>query len=106
MTGEMVTVVREEWPIHAAIAEAVGGELKPFDVYQGPYIVVGKDVRVGKPPYQLAPKGLGVVRLWVGFDYVYREDTDEIEPVLPGSIEMAVFAAKDLLGMFEEEPAA
>jgi hypothetical protein len=96
MTGEMpyidpetgIDSTGEEWPIHLAIAKAVGGRLRPFDQYQGPYIVVGEDVRVGTPPYQLAPQGLGVVRLWLDSDdgavgYVYREDTEtKSEPFL------------------------
>ena len=39
-TGEMskADVTREAYPIHFAIADAVGGTVEPFDVYQGPYI--------------------------------------------------------------------
>ena len=82
------------WPLHAAIAEAVNSlfgakaEIKPFDQYQGPYIVVGPDVRIGPPPYALAPIHLGVVRLWVHttgdfLAQVYREDTDTFSDPFP-----------------------
>lgn len=46
MTGEMHSIKQDghdsngdEWPIHAAIAKALEAELRPFDVYQGPYIL-------------------------------------------------------------------
>ena len=41
MTGEMhkSEVTRENFPLHFAIADALGGEVKPFDQYQGPYIL-------------------------------------------------------------------
>jgi hypothetical protein len=82
MAGEMTTVEREEWPLHFAVAEAVGGSVKPFDQYQGPYVVVGDDIRLGSTPYAYAPMHLGVKRLWVtideaGFAVVYREDINE-----------------------------
>jgi hypothetical protein len=40
MTGEMSAseVTREAYPIHFAIADALGGEVRPFDQYQGPYV--------------------------------------------------------------------
>ena len=41
MTGEMSNPVdRDEWPLQAAIADATDGELRAFDVYQGPYVLV------------------------------------------------------------------
>jgi len=27
-----------EWPTHKAVADALGGRLRPFDQYQGPYV--------------------------------------------------------------------
>lgn len=50
MTGEMGRITpdgydplnKETWSVHAAVAKAVHGELKPFDVYQGPYIQTAK----------------------------------------------------------------
>ena len=67
MTGEMLKseVTREEYPMWFEIADAVNGTVEPFDHYQGPYISVGKDIRVGNEPYAIAPQGLGVVRLWI-----------------------------------------
>ncbi len=41
MTGEMSNPVnRAEWPMQDAIRRAVGGQLRAFDVYLGPYILV------------------------------------------------------------------
>lgn len=83
MTGEMheSEVTRDEWPLHFAISDALGGEVRPFDHYQGPYIAVGGDVRVGGGPYAYCPRISGVVRLWVmsddgaGFS-IWNEDTE------------------------------
>ena len=90
MTGEMSWINPETgkdsngdvWNIHLAIAKAVGGELKPYDVYQGPYISVGIDLRIGNSPYSIPVQNQKCVRLWVipVNDYdavVYREDTDK-----------------------------
>ena len=76
------------WSTHAAIVRALRragytANIKPFDQYQGPYIAVGSDVRLGSGPYAMAPRLPGVVRLWLsedeGFPVVYREDTDTME---------------------------
>ncbi len=42
MAGEMSAseVTREAYPLHFAIADAFGGEVCPFDQYQGPYVLV------------------------------------------------------------------
>ena len=84
MTGEMSAseVTRDNWPVHFAIADALDGEVKPFDHYQGPYVVVGDDVRAGSEPYAVAPVGLGVLRFWVcsendGMATIYNEATDK-----------------------------
>jgi hypothetical protein len=44
MTGEMSRsdVTPEEYPHYFAIAKAFGGTVEPFDVYQGPYILIAK----------------------------------------------------------------
>ena len=108
VTGE--TPDGEVYSLHAAIAKAVGGTIQPFDVYQGPYVLVGNDVRLGDRPYQYAPRGLGVVRLWVSPDeewpdylvHVYREDTDTLsdyfEAYAPHAEQYAAQAALSLLG--------
>lgn len=87
MTGEMAWITQEgldsngeEWPYHVIIAEAVGGTLKPFDSYQGPYISVGLDLRANGNP--VPAYGFGCVRLWLyedddGEPVIYREDIDE-----------------------------
>jgi hypothetical protein len=108
MTGEMFAVNADGldsngdcWAVHAAIARAVGGTLEPFDVYQGPYICVGEDSRIGRWPYSaLLP---GPCRLWLdadesGLGTVYREDTGTVAEYWPESDETAaVEAARSLL---------
>ena len=44
MTGEMSRsdVTPEEYPHYFAIAKAFAGTVEPFDVYQGPYILIAK----------------------------------------------------------------
>lgn len=83
MTGEMLRedLTREEYPLHFAVADALKGSVEPFDVYQGPYVLIGEDVRVGRPPYQIAPRGFGVVRLWLlsedGFAHRWYNEANE-----------------------------
>lgn len=41
MTGEMSQFDADhslEWKLHRSIARAIGGKVRAFDVYQGPYI--------------------------------------------------------------------
>jgi len=38
MAGEMTCVDSSAWPTHKAVADALGGQLRPFDQYQGPYV--------------------------------------------------------------------
>jgi hypothetical protein len=40
MAGEMSKddLNKEEYPLHFAVAEKLGGTVEPFDVYQGPYV--------------------------------------------------------------------
>ena len=110
MTGEMYRINQNGedndgnvWGLHAAIAKAVGGQLQPFDQYQGPYIVVGKDLTAGQSPYSMPIQHLGIVRLWVCpqddvSSFVYREDTDQSSfAFLYNDTEMAIQAAKSLL---------
>jgi len=115
MTGEMCYIDQDGrdddgniWEAHAAVAKAVGGTLKPFDQYQGPYIAVGPDLVAGKRPYAHPVRLPGIVRLWLvnddsGMWAVYREDTDELSPVFPPfDTELAVAAAKALLSKERE----
>lgn len=113
VTGE--TPDGEVYSLHAAIAKAVGGTIQPFDVYQGPYVLVGRDVRFGSQPYQYAPKGYGVIRLWVvetgetghygPTARVYREDTDtfsdDFDTCGPCASEDAACAALSLMEPIE-----
>ncbi len=104
MTGEMYRmysidpITGEEpdgmvWPLHAAIAKAVGGVIKPSDQHQGPYVLVGEGTRP-------------MCRLWIFFgDYpdagaarVYREDTgEESDFFYAENVEAAVDAALALM---------
>ena len=110
MTGEMGYIDNktgidsngECWPIHLAIAQACNGELKPFDSYQGPYIVVGTDV-VAQPEsdYRIPIQGFGIVRLWLWYEneidlVIYREDTQQSVRCWDDP-ESAIEAAKELL---------
>jgi len=107
MTGEMSYINTEtgidsngeHWPIQHAIAKAIGGELKPFDSYQGPYITVGRHLTVSNSPYAIPVQHLGIIRLWVIPDeiggQVYREDNDQICPYYDEI--SAIMAACDLL---------
>lgn len=110
MTGEMAWIRPdgtdangEVWETHAAVSQAIGGELHPFDVYQGPYIVIGEDISVGEVPYRIPLRGLGVIRLWLTSSdgvhgRVYREDTEEESEVFwCMDTEGAVRAAQELL---------
>ena len=124
MTGEMYHIdesgkddIGNEWPIHAAIANALRDEghdatLQPFDQYQGPYILVGKDIRLGQPPYAVATQHLGVVRLWIGIAdpdregllLVYREDTATLsDSFWCEDIDVAIACAKELMRPIKEE---
>ena len=97
----------DTWDIHAAIAKALGGKIKPFDKYQGPYIVIGKDITAGISPYAMPIQGIGIIRLWLisqpndkdsGFYCIYREDTDETSfPFWWNDEAMAIEAARSLL---------
>lgn len=40
MSGEMSVADLAEYTLHQAVADIVGGTLRPFDVYIGPYIDV------------------------------------------------------------------
>lgn len=105
MTGEMTKVDSQEWPIQAAIARSVKGKLQPFDVYQGPYVSVGADIRAGSGAYAMPLQGLGLVRLWVTSDdgataRVYREDTDTLSaPFYYRNTRAACREARKLLTM-------
>ena len=120
MTGEMYHIDQDgkddsgnEWTMHAAIAKALCAEgydatLQPFDQYQGPYILVGKDMRIGEHPYQLAVQNQGVIRLWLttdehGWLCIYREDTDTALEFPPDDIAAAIACIKELLARTKEE---
>ena len=121
MTGEMCNIDQDgkddsgnEWTMHAAIVKALRAEgydatLQPFDQYQGPYILVGKDIRVGERPYQLAVQNMGVIRLWIVVDsdgegLVYREDIDASSDAFwCDDIEGAIDGARELLARTKEE---
>ena len=101
----------EEWPLHYAIADALGGMVKPFDQYQGPYILVGSEVR-GRGVYAPATPMKGTVRLWIqadegGLARVYNEENDKLSEEFPwDDTEQAIEAAKSVLRTEEGKMAA
>jgi len=113
MTGEMNYINSETgqdsngdiWESHAAIAREFNGELKPFDVYQGPYIAINGDITMGDSPYSVPipfPERFGLIRLWLftdpnGDDYVYREDNGALAPCIGFIPETCVAAARIVL---------
>ncbi len=106
MTGEMYEsdLTPDEYPLHFAVARALKGKVRPFDVYQGPYVVIGEDITSGAQPYAYCPRGLGVVRLWIidddggGTCTVYNEANDKIsKPFWWNSTRAACRAARSVL---------
>ena len=112
MTGEMAYINQEGidsngevWELHAKIAQAVGGELKPFDSYQGPYISVGGDIVTNSGScYRMPIQHLGCIRLWLiendqdyMYPYVYREDNEKCANFDLYDVESAICAARSLL---------
>ena len=112
MTGEMCAAdcTREVYPLHFAIAKALKGKVRPFDLYQGPYVAVGPDIRIGAEPYAYCPSHLGIVRLWVcpapeGFEgaqaIVYNEANEKASKPFwaygPSATRRACRAAREVL---------
>ena len=118
MTGEMyqidpITATEPDgtvWEYHSTLARGLrqrgfDATVQPFDQYQGPYVLIGEDFRMG--PYAAAVQGMGVIRLWLsenGYDgegagegAIYREDTDTAELFILESPESLVNAALSLL---------
>lgn len=92
MTGEMSWIRQDgedsngdSWEVHAAIARELGGTLRPFDVYQGPFIAL---------PH---------AALWVtsddgAFGRVFNERTEALsEPFALSDIEWAVDSARSVV---------
>jgi len=112
-TGEMSQSEADDaeaWPMHHAIAKALGGTVKAFDQYQGPYVLVGSEIR-GQGTYAPAIPMKGTVRLWIqateGGDgaelQVYNEDNQKLsEPFWWEDTNAAVDAAMSVL----DQPAA
>jgi len=81
MAGEMTHVDPDVWPTHKAVADALGGRLRPFDEYQGPCIMwQGKRLFIHHPE-----------RMWraliLGEGWVYGFDdaecaTEQVEDAL------------------------
>jgi hypothetical protein len=108
-TGEMTQDEADnpqEWPLHHAIAEALGGTVRAFDQYQGPYVLLGAEIR-GEGVYAPATPMPGVTRLWINTEdgiegTVYNEENERSStPFLlnaPGAEQEAVSAAEEVLG--------
>jgi hypothetical protein len=109
-TGEMSQAEADDpeaWPMHHAIADALGGKVKAFDQYQGPYILIGSEVR-GRGVYAPAIPMKGTVRLWIqtvgeGEELqVYNEDNEKLsQTFFWDDNEAAIEAAKEVLGTEE-----
>jgi hypothetical protein len=102
---------RQEWPLHYAIAEAFGGTVKPFDQYQGPYVLIGSEAR-GSGVYAPATPMAGTVRLWLSSDdgmmgIVYNEENEkQSQPFLlngSNAEQDAIAAAEEVLSGGNEE---
>lgn len=70
MTGEMSRaslaqdISEGAYALHVAAAKALSGTVQPFDQYQGPYVLIGAEVRA-TGIYAPVVRGLGVRRLWL-----------------------------------------
>lgn len=92
-TGEQSEsdITRDEYPLWFVIADALGGEVEPFDVYQGPYVQVPGEGRL----FVITPDGLSA--------QVWNEKTNEIsDEFLAESENEAVDAA---ISVLENPPA-
>jgi hypothetical protein len=109
MTGEMHRIDQDTgidsngdgWPLHLAIAKHTGGELRPFDVYQGPYIQTsaGKiwiSYQPGEPCECCGKSGEPSA-------IVFNERTDRFVN-FSENIERTLIAAVDLVMKGEGEP--
>lgn len=72
MAGEMSQseVTRDAYPdlfrlMDALKRRGIRSEPKAFDQYQGPYLAVRNDIRVGNAPYQVLTNMPGVLRVWL-----------------------------------------
>ena len=81
MAGEMTHVDPDVWPTHKAVADALGGRLRPFDEYQGPCIMwQGKRLFIHHPEKMWRALILG--EGWVyGFDDA-KYATEQVEDAL------------------------
>ena len=94
MTGEISGPVdRDAYPMHAAIADAFDGELCPFDVYQGPYVLL-KNHKLWIAPSEQFPELVC---------HVYDERTDklsgEIHHCETDAIDQAIYETERLTGL-------
>ncbi len=108
MTGEMSSPVdREEWNLHAAIADAFKGELRPFDVYQGPYVLI-KHKNGGNFKLWIVPSNECPEDIFHVYDEFSETKSEEILAHTDCVLEMTVLAAANLTGLnpddFKEPP--
>jgi len=84
--GDDTYCIRPNYSLHFAIMDGLkkagyDTDVQAFDTYQGPYIVVGPDIRAGSGMYHIAVQGMGIIRLWLiyeeGFCKIYREDNEK-----------------------------
>ena len=113
--GDGTYCIRPNYPTHFKLADALrrrgykNATVEAFDTYQGPYIAVNGDIKIGNPPYQYCPSGLGVIRLWLTEDRdqlpcLYREDTNKSYPIFDyDNVREIIRAALSLLSKKKEE---
>ena len=100
MTGEMSNPVdRDEWPLHAAVADHFRGDLRAFDVYQGPYILI--DTKDGQQKVWVSPHTehedvLTVVHREAGFG-LDAATSDPFDRHAPSALEDVIHAANEVV---------
>jgi hypothetical protein len=62
--GDDAYCIRPNYPDYFALADSIKKKLhikasvEPFDVYQGPYVHIGGEVKLGNAPYQVSIGGM------------------------------------------------
>jgi hypothetical protein len=95
MSGEMhpSEVTAENFPLHFAVVKEFGGDVQPFDQYQGPYIrYAGKR---GDDRYFLSTDD-GVFACW------WNESTQRFSPAFTATDDDVVFAVAAFRELIEE----
>jgi len=94
MTGEMHAseVIRENFPLHFAIAAALGGEVKPFDQYQGPYILTKGACLWLCTDHDQGPSEFATI-----YNEATKQSSAEFPLWGPDEVELAIGAARSVI---------